>query len=145
MTKSQAANNPIKLNAEGELVGGKFCEYCGGLNRAAATKCEHCHEHIADQGPDLRSRLQRIHRHNMSQHFNQNEERFVSMASTNNPHPVGQLLAILSSTELIVCGFLFMACLVMLMAMPSFVSPVLILAVVIGISVYSMIAAIMRM
>jgi hypothetical protein len=62
MTRSQAANNPVKLNEEGELVGGKFCEYCGGLNPADAAECEHCHEHIADQGPDLRSRLQRISR-----------------------------------------------------------------------------------
>jgi hypothetical protein len=52
-----------QINDEGELIGAVFCGYCGGLNPANAAQCEHCHEHIADQGPDLRSRLQRIHRH----------------------------------------------------------------------------------
>jgi hypothetical protein len=51
-----------QINEEGELIGAVFCEYCGELNRADAAECEHCHEHIADQGPDLRSRLQRISR-----------------------------------------------------------------------------------
>jgi hypothetical protein len=51
-----------QVNEEGELIGAVFCEYCGELNPADAAECEHCHEHIADQGPDLRSRLQRISR-----------------------------------------------------------------------------------
>jgi hypothetical protein len=62
MPESQIANKPVQLNDEGELIGGVFCAYCGGLNPADAAECVHCQEHIADQGPDLHSRLQRIHR-----------------------------------------------------------------------------------
>lgn len=63
LMRSSIKHEPVQINAEGELVGGVFCEYCGGLNRADVAECEHCHEHIADQGPDLRSRLQRIRRY----------------------------------------------------------------------------------
>jgi hypothetical protein len=52
-----------QINEEGELIGAVFCEYCGGLNRADTPECEHCQKHIADQGPDLRARLNRISRY----------------------------------------------------------------------------------
>jgi hypothetical protein len=51
------------INDEGELIDGRFCAYCGSLNETVAEVCEQCGEYIADQGPDLRSRLQRISRH----------------------------------------------------------------------------------
>ncbi len=58
-----ANQKSARINAEGELIDGRFCAYCGGLNGNIAEVCEHCGEYIADQGPDLRSRLQRISRH----------------------------------------------------------------------------------
>jgi ribosomal protein L40E len=51
------------LNAEGELVGSVFCMYCGELNPVGAMTCQSCGQYIADQGPDLSARLQRIRRY----------------------------------------------------------------------------------
>jgi hypothetical protein len=52
----------VHVGLDGELLAGKFCAYCGDLNDEDAENCEHCGEYIADQGPDLRSRLARISR-----------------------------------------------------------------------------------
>ncbi len=51
-----------QVNDEGELVDLKFCVYCSEINPPDATICQHCGEYIADQSPDLRSRLERISR-----------------------------------------------------------------------------------
>ncbi len=51
-----------QVNDEGELVDLKFCVYCSGINQPDATICQNCGEYIADQSPDLRSRLERISR-----------------------------------------------------------------------------------
>src|SRR5258708_3866815 len=53
---------PIRFGNDGELVSGKFCAYCGNRNSASDNYCWHCAEYIADQGPDLTSRLARISR-----------------------------------------------------------------------------------
>jgi hypothetical protein len=117
MTRSQSANNPVKLNDEGELVGGIFCEYCGELNRAEAVECERCHEHIADQGPDLRARLQRISRHaSSSQGFSDIADGGIGSETYVRPHSsfkklmeVGALLG----------GVLFLLFLVSFLVTPS--------------------------
>jgi hypothetical protein len=56
------------LSADGELVGSFFCVYCGELNPIGVMICQSCRRYIADQGPDLSARLQRIMRYASSVH-----------------------------------------------------------------------------
>src|SRR5215813_3207578 len=52
----------IRFGSDGELLSGIFCAYCGNRNATTDRYCRHCGEYIADQGPDLTSRLARISR-----------------------------------------------------------------------------------
>src|SRR5258708_5926684 len=58
----QSELDPMSFGSDGELVSGKFCAYCGNRNSDSDHYCRYCAEYIADQGPDLRSRLARISR-----------------------------------------------------------------------------------
>ncbi len=57
-----SALEAIRLGSDGELISGKFCAYCGNQNAPDDAYCQHCSAFIADQGPDLTSRLARISR-----------------------------------------------------------------------------------
>jgi hypothetical protein len=48
---------------DGELLAIIFCLRCGAMNHAAAASCSRCGDLLAEQGPDLRSRLARIRRY----------------------------------------------------------------------------------
>ncbi len=58
----------VRVNDDGELIGGLFCVYCGEINEPGVDCCESCGQYIADQGPDLSARLRRIRRYASSVH-----------------------------------------------------------------------------
>jgi hypothetical protein len=125
-----------QLNAEGELIDGIFCEYCGGLNRADAAECEHCHEHIADQGPDLHSRLQRIHRHaSNSQEFSDIADGGIGSVPYEryapDEQPIRQSFVFRLSPSVIFLGSLFVIFQAVLFIPPS--GPSRSIAIVIGV------------
>jgi hypothetical protein len=72
MSPSETAT-PVQVSDEGELTDKLFCLYCGELNHPGVDVCQSCGKYIADQGPDLHSRLKRIGRYASSVHSGQHE------------------------------------------------------------------------
>jgi hypothetical protein len=125
MTKPQSNFELARINAEGELTGGVFCEYCGGLNRTEAAECEHCQKHIADQGPDLRSRLQRIHRiASSSQGFSDISDGGIGTVPPENKRrlfgiPLGAISRRSIERGAVLATTFFLLCMVALLTRPS--------------------------
>ncbi len=65
MPDLQEDRSPVRVNDDGELIGGLFCVYCGEINEPGVDCCESCGQYIADQGPDLNARLRRENTHRM--------------------------------------------------------------------------------
>jgi hypothetical protein len=64
----------VQIDTDGELIDKLFCLYCGELNHPGVDICENCGKYIADQGPDLHSRLRRISRHASSVHSGRDDD-----------------------------------------------------------------------
>jgi hypothetical protein len=58
-----ASEEPDVTGDDGELIAIIFCLRCGTMNHAAVATCSKCGDLLAEQGPDLRSRLARIRRY----------------------------------------------------------------------------------
>jgi dipeptidyl aminopeptidase/acylaminoacyl peptidase len=63
MKNTRADLDKIRISSDGELLSGVFCVECGTLNPNGTKFCPTCGDLLADQGPDLRARLNRIRRY----------------------------------------------------------------------------------
>jgi Tol biopolymer transport system component len=63
MKNTRADLDNIRISSDGELLSGVFCVECGTLSPSETRFCPKCGDLLADQGPDLRARLNRIQRY----------------------------------------------------------------------------------
>jgi Tol biopolymer transport system component len=63
MKNARADLDNVRISSDGELLSGVFCVECGTLSPSETRFCPKFGDLLADQGPDLRARLNRIQRY----------------------------------------------------------------------------------